>query len=244
MFLNNLYHSLPTFLRRGIDDQRFRLGMPTMFGSLANLHRSGFKPGAILDVGAYEGKWTRDVKTIFPSVPVLMIEANPDKESALNRLRDTLGSSVSLERCLVGAVPQAAVTFYAMETGSSVMPEVSSVARTPIKLDMQTLDGIVPRAGLRGPMLVKLDVQGYELDVLRGAQSTLEQTEVLVLELSLLEYNRGAPLLAQVIAEVTALGYAMYDICGLHRRGARNVLLQVDAVFVRESSTLRTAEKF
>ena len=69
-------------------------------------------------------------------------------------------------------------------------------------------------------------------------------TEVIVLELSLLEYNRGAPLLAQVLAEVSAMGYALYDICGQHRREASRALMQMDAIFVRESSPLRTTQKF
>jgi hypothetical protein len=121
---------------------------------------------------------------------------------------------------------------------------VTSVPRKTITLDMQTLDDATSRHATPGPLLVKLDVQGYELEVLRGATRTLESAEVIVMELSLLEYNRGAPLLGQVLAEVGALGYTIYDICGQHRRPASRALLQVDAVFVREDSRLRTAEKF
>jgi hypothetical protein len=144
---------------------------------------------------------------------------------------------------LLGAAAREHVTFYAMETGSSVMPEVTGVPRTPMALDMRTLDAVAAGA-IAGPLLLKLDVQGYELEVLRGASHTLRHTEVMVLELSLLEYNRGAPLMAEVLAEVNAMGYAIYDICGQHRRDESRVLLQMDAIFVRESSPLRTSQRF
>jgi FkbM family methyltransferase len=244
MILKSLYDCLPSSVQRFVDDGRFRLGMPTMFGCINNLKRNGFTPNTIVDVGAYEGHWTREVKTIYGSVPVLMIEANPDKERALTAVRKKLGPTVSFERTLLGAAEEKDVTFYSMETGSSVMPEVTSVPREAIALDMQTLDSVTSRAAVKGPLLVKLDVQGYELEVLRGSARTLLLTEVIVLELSLLEYNRGAPLVAQVLGEMSALGYAIYDICGQHRRRANQVLLQMDAMFVRESSPLRTSQRF
>lgn len=244
MLLKNLYDRLPDSVHQIVDNRRFRLGMPTMFGSMSNLRRNGFVPGMIIDAGAYEGKWTRGIKAIYPSAPVLMVEANPEKDARLSALQRELGPSVSFERVLLGACSREAVTFYSMETGSSVMPEVTSVPRQAIALDMKTLDEVASKAGVVAPLLMKLDVQGYELEVLRGATRTLESAEVLVLELSLLEYNRGAPLLGQVLAEVGALGFVMYDICGQHRRQSSRALLQVDAIFVRESSGLRTAEKF
>jgi FkbM family methyltransferase len=244
LILKNLYSCLPSSVQRFVDNERFRWGMPTMFGCIGNLKRNGFMPNAIVDVGAYEGRWTREVKTIYPSVPVLMVEANPEKVRPLTAVQKRLGSTVSFERALLGATARKGVTFYSMETGSSVMPEVTDVPRTPITLDMQTLDDVTSRAAVAGPLLLKLDVQGYELEVLRGSERTLQFTEVIVLELSLLEYNRGAPLLAPVLAEVSSLGYAIYDICGQHRRQASRVLLQMDAIFVRESSPLRTSERF
>jgi FkbM family methyltransferase len=243
MILKTLYDCLPSSIQRVVDNERFRLGMPTMFGCIGNLKRNGFVPSAIIDVGAYEGRWTQEVKTIYPAVPALMIEANPGKEGRLTAVQKKLGPTVSFERALLGATAQKDVTFYSMETGSSVMPEVTSVPRTPITLDMQTLDDVASRAAIAGPLLVKLDVQGYELEVLRGSERTLRSTEVMVLELSLLEYNLGAPLAAQVMTEMSALGYAIYDICGQHRRPASRVLLQMDAIFVRETSPLRISQR-
>ena len=242
--LKTIYDYLPKSFHRIVDNKRFTLGMPTMFGCISNMKRNGFVPSIIVDAGAYEGRWTEEVKSVYPSCPVVMIEANPEKVTQLTAVQRRLGPSVAFERALLGASARNNVTFYSMETGSSVMPEVTSVPRTPVTLDMQTLDQIMAKRAVCGPALVKLDVQGYELEVLRGATQTLQFTDAIVLELSLLEYNRGAPLMAEVLAEVNALGFSMYDICGQHRRGHGRALLQLDAVFVRESSPLRASHTF
>lgn len=39
----------------------------------------GFKPAGIIDVGAYQGEWTRLARRIFGDMPVLMIEAQKGK---------------------------------------------------------------------------------------------------------------------------------------------------------------------
>ena len=58
---------------------------------------------------------------------------------------------------------------------------------------MHTLDGLLKDRALGAPILLKLDVQGAELDVLAGASRVLEATEFVVMEVSFLEYNKGAP---------------------------------------------------
>jgi hypothetical protein len=48
---------------------------------------------------------------------------------------------------------------------------------------------------LADPLLRKADVQGYELELLRGANATLPAIEVILPEVFILPYNVGAPLL-------------------------------------------------
>ena len=52
-----------------------RLGVPSMHWSLQNIKKLGFDPKFAVDIGAYEGFWTRDFLEVFPNAQVLMIEA-------------------------------------------------------------------------------------------------------------------------------------------------------------------------
>jgi FkbM family methyltransferase len=89
-----------------------------------------------------------------------------------------------------------------METGSSVLAELTNVPREKIYLDMITLDQIAANHTELGQnILLKLDVQGYELEVLKGAEKVLQSTELVCMEVSLLNYNSGAPLMPEVIVQ-------------------------------------------
>ena len=91
---------------------------------------------------------------------------------------------------------------------------------------------------------MKLDVQGYELEVLAGAPETLARTEVILSEVSLLEYNEGQPLMADVIAYLGQRDFVPFDICGGLRRSSDLALFQTDMIFVRRDSSLREKRKF
>src|SRR6476646_7064451 len=50
------------------------------------LREQGFMPGGIVDIGAHEGQWTRMIREVFPTSPVLMIEAREEQEAVLKQL--------------------------------------------------------------------------------------------------------------------------------------------------------------
>jgi len=229
-------------LRRAVaaadESAKFRAGQPTMWGSLQNLSRIGFRPGGIIDVGANVGAWTQAVSSIFPDCPIHMIEAQPSLEPQL------AATGVPYSITLLGPESRTAVPFFLTGTGSSVMKEITTFEKGQIDLPMQRLDDLPPVQSLPGPLLLKLDVQGFELEVLAGAQSTLERTEVILSEVSLLQYNEGAPLMHEVIAYLAERDFLSYDICGALRRSSDMALFQSDMIFVRRDSQLRARRKF
>lgn len=202
---------------------------------LARLRDLGFAPDLVVDVGAYQGDWTLMAMPIFPQADFVMAEAQPTKAAALEAVRARAPHRISVAMGLLGAARQQNVCFFAAETGSSIYEENTAFAREEIRLPMSTLDDVLAeRPGMR--VLVKLDVQGAELDVLDGATCTLARTEALLLEVSLVEYNRGAPRLSEVVARLKQLGFVAFDIVDLRRVGG--VLAQADIVFVAENSRL------
>lgn len=218
-------------------------GIVDMRSALAHLANSGFKPDWIIDVGANVGDWARMARAVFPNAAISMFEGNPENNAALARAQQQLGPNASYKLTLLGASNAQAVEFYSMGSGSSVLAEKTDVPREVITLPMCRLDDVtsIPAGA---SCLLKLDVQGYELEVLRGAAQLLPQVQAVLMEMSLLEYNRGAPLLHQVLEFMRAAGFLAYDIAGLSRRRRDGTLFQIDLVFVRHDHALRQDRAF
>ncbi len=100
------------------------------------------------------------------------------------------------------------------------------------EIETARLDTLVARERLAAPDLIKIDVQGAELDVLAGATETLQAASALIVEVSLVDYNKSAPLMAEVIAAIDRAGFRCADLCEVHRTD-RGFVLQLDLLFVR-----------
>lgn len=220
---------------------RYAAGM-SMWWSLENMKRCGFEPASVIDVGAFMGDWTNRVRAIWPTAKFLMVEPQPNKQE---RLRAMCNDSVWLEPYILGAAAAESVPYHMDDLGgSSVLEQCQDKCAVVEPLPMTTLDALTGKLRLRGPILLKADVQGYELEVLRGATATLANTEAILLEVSTLPYNLRAPLFADVIAFLAERGFLVYDLCSMHRRQSDDAAFQVDVLFARENSALRAEKPF
>jgi len=215
-------------------DAKFRSGVPSMWGSLSNLSRS-FRPGGIIDVGANVGDWARSAAEVF-NCPIHMIEAQPDLEVELQK------TGFPYTIALLGPEPRTSVPFYLSGTGSSALEELTGFEKNETVLSMRTLDDL--QLDLPPPLLLKMDVQGFELEVLKGASETLRRTEVILSEISLIPYNAGAPLMHEVVGYLADREFLPFDICGGWRRESDGALAQTDLIFVRRESALRAHRQF
>jgi hypothetical protein len=89
-----------------------------------------------------------------------------------------------------------------------------------------------------GPSLLKVDVQGAEIEVLRGAEDCLDNFEIILLETGLTEVYVGQPIFHEYIAYMAQRDYVVYDI--IHAGYADTGLLcQIDLVFVKRNGRFR-----
>jgi FkbM family methyltransferase len=217
-----------------------RWQMASMDWSLRNLFRAGFTPRSIVDIGAGSGSWTEAAEGIFRDASFLMIEARPEQRALLETVCAKDPGRFSFASILLGAEARPEVEFAQMSTGSSVFEERSDVPRQHLRLPMTTLDAILTERALPPPDFLKLDVQGYELEILKGGPSALASAEVVLMEVSLLPINQGGPLLHDSVDFMKSHGFVAFDICSFIRRPQDQLLWQTDMIFVREGSRLRS----
>ena len=211
----------------------------TIGESYALIKSLGFQPKTILDVGVASG--TPELYKVFPECYFLLIEPLKEFEADLkNILGQYNGSYV-----LAAAGPRSGqVTFNVHKNhlvGSSLHKETMGGEADGYEaiVPMVRIDDILIEKKLEGPHLLKIDVQGAELAALEGAQKTLLETEVVVLEVSLFEFMVGAPQFYEVINYMKEHGFVTYDIIPSWNRPLDNALGQVDIVFVKEAGMFR-----
>jgi FkbM family methyltransferase len=174
--------------------------------------------------------------SIWPDAKVICFE--PQKKEELLNLA-SVSQNVTVYNSLVGATEKSNVRLFTAETASSVLAEHHSVHPSTFH-EQTTLDSAVKE----GCDFLKADVQGYELEVLRGAERTLRHVGAILLELNLIDIHKGVPLMSDVVRWLDDRGFVAFDICGLARRPLDRALWQIDAIFVPVESTLRIDKRW
>jgi FkbM family methyltransferase len=178
----------------------------------------------VLDIGAHKGKWTQEFKKHYPNAKSLMIEANEDHIDDLIRTGHYI-------LALVGKDNEE-VDYYMCEDknnteGNGIYKENSIVPFKVTRRKCTTLDSLLP--GQRFD-LIKMDVQGAELDIIQGSPGFIHNAKYLWLELQPHNYNIGAPTAGQMIGYLHQIGFEFITIDEINVNNG--VILGMDVIFV------------
>ena len=195
----------------------------------------GIEPKAILDIGAHSGQFHSWSKRVWPDVGVFMIEANPLHKDTLNRLATQNGDSFLIS-ALGDEVRE--VTFYTRSDkphteGNSYYKEnnfwdIPQLVQES-KVTLKKLDDIFEDGAVFD--LIKVDTQGSELDILKGGENLVSRTSAIILEVSYIEYNEGAPSKQETLDYMKQIGFKQKMSVGEHYNGEE--VLQKDLLFLK-----------
>lgn len=237
--LSYLKYLIPSAL---LNKLRYTLGVPSQQKSFNNLKRLGFNPGTVLDIGAYNGEWALVLKDIFPWCNILMLEGQTCKEVILQQICQRK-TGLDYRIALLGA-SETKVNFNIYESASSVLQENNETGASVEERNLVRLDDLVRDTPYSRPDFIKLDTQGYELEILKGGEITLQGARAVLLEVSLLDIYKDCPLVADVMTFMSARNFVLYDICSLMRRPLDKALFQSDFLFVKNDSPLISNKKW
>lgn len=209
---------------------------------LEDLSARGFKPKGIIDVGAHRGDWTKMALRVFPQARVMMVEPQEELKpdlTAVCRLHPNVEFLATGAGRQQGELVQ---TIWSDLAGSSFLPETSEKRLgngTQRITPVTTIDEILAERPEFTPELLKIDTQGFELEVLSGAKSLLGMAELIILETSLYQFVPGMPVTFDCIKFMEENGYVLYDITEYLRRPLDGALGQVDLAFALRNGRLR-----
>ncbi len=218
-----------------------RVSLSQAFGFLKS---QKFYPETIIDIGVAKG--TKPLYVNFPKSFYLLIEPIKEYEYFLKKILNKHRG----DYCLAAASKEKGEVSFNIHPnhmdGSSLLKEEIGENADGYKIRVPTIrvDDLVKDKQLKGPFLIKVDVQGAELDALEGAKITMQNTEVIVLEVSLFKFMKGAPDFYEVIFFMKENGFVVYDILKGCYRPLDNALAQVDIIFVKEEGSFRRDHRF
>jgi FkbM family methyltransferase len=193
----------------------------------------------VIDVGAHTGEFARWSSVCFPGAAVHCFEPLPSCQTHLEKLAQSersitihpiaLGEAdgkMSLQRC---DFESSSSLLEMLDGHRALLPE--GAGSTPIEVDVRQLDSF--REILTWPAFLKLDVQGYELHVLRGAQRALEMTAAIQTEILFERFYDGQADFRGLINALADARFRFVEFLHVHRNEAGH-LLYADGVFVAE----------
>ena len=202
----------------------------------------------LVDVGANEGRYGNTIRAQGFRGRLLSIEPQTEAYRRLARrcAQDPLWDCL---QCGLGAASgEAELRLSANSESSSILPildshleaEPESRYRGAEKIAIRTLDSVVAEWGPRGSRIgLKLDVQGFEAEVLRGAENTLPHVWFLESELSLTPLYEGQVLFDEMIRHLCNAGFSLVNVCAAFSDRRTGRVLQLDGIFLREEEGIR-----
>lgn len=242
MVLSQLRHALPVSLRRRL---RVLRGLPAnaLHPDWAVLEVVGHQrePHCVLDVGAHVGWFTMCWKQWCPAAKIHAFEPYGPSFGDLQRNTAPLtdvraiqagvaARSGELELNVLGA-SRVSNSFLqpARDAWSDIRYEIGEV--TSERVPVVSLDDYAAQNGIDAVRLMKIDVQGLELDVLRGAGHLLQRTDWIYVESAIRPLYEGAARFDQVFAWLIEQGFHLAAMQAWHR--GNDVLIETDMLFRR-----------
>lgn len=191
-------------------------------------------PKRVVDIGANIGNFSKQIINKFPGCESIMVEANPYCEPYLIQTNipyeiKALSNKKAQKELFVEKqnTVGTGASFYKENTQWYSEGLYTTITTTTTTLDEQ-------KYFIDHPIdLLKLDVQGSELDILEGGNNTVARSEYVLIETSLTNYNQDAPLADKVVDKMLFNNFSIVDIIEYHVHNG--IIFQLDFLFKNNS---------
>jgi FkbM family methyltransferase len=248
MIKSRLKTLVPALVRRAARDLILRTGYHFVAShnvpQLTFLGIGHHAVNTIIDVGANRGQFARRAREWFPNAVIHCFEPLPAAAEELYQWADRQKTKVNVHKIAIGAESGKAMMWHHIDHDFSssflratvntddLFPQTRR--RDQVEVTVSTLDEIFINelaTGFDG-LLVKLDVQGFEQQVIAGGRKIFGVSDIVILEISVRQLYYGQPEFAQIVAELSELG--LFYVGNLDQQhDALGQPIYLDATFAR-----------
>ena len=236
-----LYRAVDTLLSPRLAWWRSRGVILGLYQDLNRPWLVNLRPRTVLDIGANVGRFAITARKLFPDAHIYSFEPLPDCLIEAQRVMrgDRMFTGINL--ALGAERGQATFQRNGASPSSSFLPVTRTHTAafpgtgqtTEMTVDVDTLDEVAERLKLELPMLVKIDVQGFEDQVLRGGERTIRQASVMLVETSFETLYEGQALFEDIHQRLRSWGFDFKGNLDQAYAPVDGRVLQADSLFVK-----------
>jgi FkbM family methyltransferase len=213
----------------------------TSYQMISGLVKQGISPKTVIDVGANVGQFTVAAANLFNPEQIHTFEPLPDCLQKLQKHVANLSSVKVYPTALGDRISTVSFNINSHRHSSSILRLSSSHVKAfpeaketkTISIPVSTLDLVFANVEFSSPTLLKVDVQGYEANVLRGGRETLKRVDFVILEASFKLMYEGELLFTELLPFMSELGFQFIRPVGWLIDPKSEEILQMDALFMR-----------
>lgn len=230
--------SIPGALKAFITWKKFSL---SSFKIVKRLTSAGVVPMTVIDVGANTGQFSVAASNEFHCADIYPIEPDPRTATKLRQNVPPLIAANIITKAVGERDGTIVFNVNADSQVSSILPLghdrqrafPNSVVMQQISVPLTTLDSIFSATPLAKPILLKIDVQGYEDQVIAGASNFLDSVSWVVMEVSFARLYEGEQDFMSIIGLMSNHGFRFVRPLNFHQAGKSLDIIEMDALFER-----------
>ncbi len=176
----------------------------------------------VVDVGANHGDFANAASTCFPEADVILVEPLPKMQLSLEQAIRGRRKRWRLLPCALGSergrlplfVDERDDNIGSLTGFSGEYLETNPEARLTKEMpcEVRTLDDVAAEMGIGRIDLLKIDVEGFEFEVMKGARQMLGKTEAIIVEVSLVRRAEASTALVEMLDLLTKHGFQIVNI--------------------------------
>jgi FkbM family methyltransferase len=203
---------------------------------------SKFNFHSVIDIGANEGQFAQKIRDIMPNVQIHSFEPIPDVCTDL-KLKFSHDNKFSAYNTALGNENGVSIMTLNESSAASSLLKLNDEAKAhfsflkesnDIQIKISKLEDIDFQPKLQKPYLVKIDVQGFELEVIRGGTKILKDAEVILVEVSFRHLYEKQVLFDDVYQYLVSIGFMYAGNLEQLISPNHHEIVQADAIFVRK----------
>ncbi|GGD84968.1 FkbM family methyltransferase [Planktosalinus lacus] len=204
------------------------------------LKNQNFNPEVIFDVGAHKGTWTKQCLLYFPNAQYYLFEPQLELKNDIST-NIPLDKNITLFNIGIGDTESTmSFTLHSRDDGRSFSysgTEANNLGFKQIELPVNRLDNVIEKHRLPLPDILKIDAEGFDIKVLKGAGKYLIEIEIILVEVGVM--NKRVPNnVKEVVNFLDEKGFMFFDITDLNRPFENKILWLCEFVFIKKNGKL------